>query len=139
LAAELQATGETEIEAGRLTGGVEYLLSASRIAGSSRVRETAVLSAVECLALAGDRRANGMREAVLACSDSARRSYVLALLLISAGHLAEAREALLEVIARPDYSHDRDLAGFVEASLAIACSFLTLGDEAVKWGSKRCR
>jgi hypothetical protein len=136
LAAELQERAEAEIAAGWLTSGVEHLLAASRIVGSPDVRETALLRAVECLAHAADTRANGMRDAVLACGDGARRSYVLALLLIAAGRVPEAREALLAVIARPDYSQDPALEGLVAASLAIVCALLALGDEAERWAER---
>jgi hypothetical protein len=115
---------------------VEHLLAASRIAGGPDVRETSLLRAAECLAHAGDERANEMRDAVLTCADSPRRSYVLALLAISAGRVAEAREALLEVIARPDYSQAPELEGLVAASLAIVSALLGLGDEAAQWARR---
>ena len=136
LAAELQRTAETEIAAGRLTAGVERLLSASRVAGSREARETALLRAVECLVMAGELpRANGLRNEVLACSDTPRRSYILGLLLASIGQLQQAREAFLEVIARPDYQRYPDLEGPVTASLAIGCALLSRGDGSGRVGA----
>ena len=104
LAVELLQAGEGEIAASRLTAGVERLLLASRIAASEELRERALLRAVECLVLAGDMpRANSHFDAVLACSDSPRRSYTIALLTAANGRLVEAEAAFREVMARPDY------------------------------------
>jgi DNA-binding CsgD family transcriptional regulator len=136
LAAELRKSAETEIDAGRLTAGVEQLLAASRIASDSIVRETALLDAVHFLAQAGDTRAIRMLDSVLACSDSARRRYTEATLMIVSGRLMEARDALLEVIARNDGSGDRDLEGEVAALLSVTCALQRLGDEAVQWAER---
>ena len=84
-------------------------------------------------------RANGLRDEVLACSDTPRRSYILGLLLASIGQLPQAREAFLEVIARPDYQRYPDLEGPVTASLAIGCALLSRGDEAVEWARRALR
>lgn len=136
LAAELRDVAEADIAASRLTAGVEQLLAASRIAASPSLRETALLRATECLAHAGDARASRMEESLLTCRDSPRRSYVMALLIFSVGRVEEAREAFLEVIARPDFSDSPELEGVVAASLAIACALMTLGDEAVNWARR---
>jgi ATP/maltotriose-dependent transcriptional regulator MalT len=77
-----------------------------------------------------------MRDSVLACSDTARRSYTLALLMISVGSLAQARQAFVELIARPDFSEDRELEPLVAASLAVVCALLRLGEEAVEWAGR---
>ena len=137
LAAELQRMAEAEIAAGRLTAGVEQLLSASRIAGSTDAQETALHRAVECLVMAGELpRANSLRDEVLACRDTPRRSYILGLLLASIGQLAQAREAFLEVIARADYQLYPELEGPVTASLAVGSALLSRGDEAVEWARR---
>jgi DNA-binding CsgD family transcriptional regulator len=137
LAAELQATAESDVSAGRLTAGVERLLSAARIAGSAAARETALLRAVELLVLAGEfPRANSLRDAVLSCGDSPRRSFIIGMLGASIGHMAEAQQVFREVIARPDFSNYPELEGPVTSSLAIACALMSQGDEAMRWSRR---
>jgi DNA-binding CsgD family transcriptional regulator len=136
LAADLRSCAETDIAAGRLSAGVEHLLAASRIASAEDARETALLRAVECLAQVGDTRATEMLDQVRACSDSALRSYTVAVVHAGAARLPEAREACLEVISRPDVARDRELEGIVKALLAIVCGLLRLGDEAVRWAEQ---
>jgi tetratricopeptide (TPR) repeat protein len=77
-----------------------------------------------------------MLDQVRACSDSALRSYTVAVVHAGAARLPEAREACLEVIARPDLARDRELEGIVKALLAIVCGLLRLGDEAVRWAEQ---
>jgi len=140
LAAELQVTAEDEVAAGRLAAGVEQLLWASRIAGSDEARETALLRAVACLVLAGDvPGANSLRDAVLACSDSARRTFTIGMLTAAAGQVAEAEVTFRDVIARPDYQLCPDLEGPVASSLAIACALLGRGEDAVEWAHRAMR
>ena len=79
LATELSILAEDEIAAGRLTAGIEHLLWGSQIGASRKIREAALLRAVECLGVAGDvPRACSLSEAVVACEDSPRRSFILA-------------------------------------------------------------
>lgn len=134
LAAELEATAETHIAAGALAVGAEQLLWASRLAASLAVREEALLRAVECLMLAGDvPAAHALSEAVRACADGPRKSFVIGALTASTGRLSEARAELRAVIARPDFPPHTELAGHVTSSLAIVCAYLGQGTEAIAW------
>jgi len=134
LAGELAQTGEAEVADGRLAAGIEHLLLASRIAASRAAREEALLRAVDCLGVAGDvPRAHGLRGAVVACSDSPRRSFILGVLAASAGRLPEAIVALREVTARPDFQAHPELFGPVTSSLAIICAYAGEGAEAITW------
>ncbi len=140
LAAELEKTAEAEISAGRMPAGVERLLWASRMAATIEARETALLKAVECLVLAGDMpAASRRREQVTACSDSPRRSYVLALLTASSGRLAEAETALRDVIARPDQALDPEIEGRVTSMVAMLCGLGSRGEDAVEWAHRALR
>ena len=133
LAAELLQAGEDEVVASRLAAGVERLLWASRIAASEELRERALLRAVECLVLVGDiPRANTHLDAVLACSDSARRSYAIAFLTAANGRLVEAEAACRVMMARPDYRSDPELEGPASAMLALLCSLLGRGEDGVE-------
>ena len=137
LAAELEALGVEQVSAGRLTVGIEHLLQAWRLAQSRRLREAALLRAVECLGIAGDvPRAHALRDAVLSCGDSPRRSFALATLTASAGRLREAQAALREVVARPDFARHPELFGPVAASLAIICAYAGDGEAAVQWAHR---
>lgn len=137
LASELAAAGEAEVAAGGLTVGIEHLLGASRVADSRQLREAALLRAVECLSVAGDvPRAHGLRDAVISCSDSPWRSFVLGALTASAGHLSEAEEALRGVIGRPDFARHPELFGPVISSLAIVCAYAGRGADAIAWARR---
>jgi DNA-binding CsgD family transcriptional regulator/tetratricopeptide (TPR) repeat protein len=138
LAAELERTAETEISGGRLRTAVERLMWATRIAGTQAAREKYLLSAVECLVIAGDLpAAQSHRDDVLACSDSARRSYVIAAIAATEGRLIEAVEASEQVLARPDFAEAADeLEGPVTALLSISCAFMARGEEAVQWARR---
>jgi DNA-binding CsgD family transcriptional regulator len=137
LARELEAAAETEVSAGRLSAGVERLLWASQIADTRDARERDVLRAVECLLLAGDMpAAESHREEVLSCGDSPRRSYVLAALTATEGHLLEAGEACREVLARADFSNHPELEAPVAALMALTCAFMSNGEEAVEWARR---
>jgi DNA-binding CsgD family transcriptional regulator/tetratricopeptide (TPR) repeat protein len=133
LAAELQAAAEDELSAGHLPSGVQRLLWAARIAGSRSIRERSLMRAVECLVLAGDTpAANSHLDALLACSDSPRRSFTLGVLSAGAGRVDEAYATFRDVVARPDYDSDPDLRGPVTASLAIASALVGRGPEAIE-------
>jgi DNA-binding NarL/FixJ family response regulator len=137
LAAELVAAGEEEVSTGALTAGIEHLLAAARVAGSRPVREAALLRAVDCLGIAGDvPRAQRLREAVIACGDSPRRSFALATLTASAGHLPEALAALRSVVERPDFALQPELAGPVFSSLAMVSAYAGDGAEAIAWARR---
>jgi DNA-binding CsgD family transcriptional regulator/tetratricopeptide (TPR) repeat protein len=132
LAADLQAAAEGELSAGHLPSGVQHLLWASRVADSRSIRERSLMRAVECLVLAGDTpAANSHLDALLACSDSPRRSFTLGVLSAAAGRVDEAHTTFRDVIARPDYGSDPDLRGPVTASLAISCGLLGHAEEAI--------
>jgi DNA-binding CsgD family transcriptional regulator len=140
LAAELRVTAEAELAAGRLTAAVERLLWAAQIADSAEGREMALLRAVECLVVAGEiPAANRHRDAVVVCSDTARRSFTLAMLAAANGRLPEAEAALRQVIDRPDYAADEYLEGPVSATLAVICGLGSNGEEAVKWAQRALR
>jgi DNA-binding CsgD family transcriptional regulator/tetratricopeptide (TPR) repeat protein len=133
LAAELQDAAEGELSAGHFPSGVQHLLWASRIAGSRSIGERSLMRAVECLVLAGDApAANSHLDALLACSDSPRRSFTLGVLSAAAGRVDEAYTAFRDVVARPDYDSDPDLRGPVTASLAISSALLGRDEEAVE-------
>ena len=72
------------------------------------------------------------RDAVLVCSDTPRRCFILALLTGSEGRPAEAEAASREIIARPDYPLRPELDLPITASLSLACALLGRGDEAVQ-------
>jgi DNA-binding CsgD family transcriptional regulator len=132
LATELQAAGEDELSAGHLPSGVQHLLWASRIAGAASIRERSLMRAVECLVLAGDfPAANTHLDALLACSDSPRRSFTLGMLSAGGGRVNEAGTIFREVMARADYGSDPDLHCPVVAALAISCALLGDDQEAV--------
>jgi DNA-binding NarL/FixJ family response regulator/tetratricopeptide (TPR) repeat protein len=137
LVAELETTAEADIAAGRLTLAVQYLLWAARVASAQERRETALSRAVECLINAGAiPQALGMSDEVLACSDSARRSFVIAPLTAVAGRLREAEGLLRDVMARPDFTAHPELEGPVTATLAITCALLGNGVEAITWSER---
>jgi DNA-binding CsgD family transcriptional regulator len=137
LAAELAEAGQREVAGGMLRAGIEHLLLASRVGSSRRLRETALLDAVDYLGIAGDvPRAQVLREAVAACSDSARRSLSLAALTASAGHLPESIAALTEVAQRPDLAEQPELLGRATSSLAIVCAYAGRGSEAIVWARR---
>jgi DNA-binding CsgD family transcriptional regulator len=137
LAAELVAIAEDEVSSDSLMLGVEHLLLASRVAADRHTREDALLRAVEWLGVAGDvPQAHGLREAVLACADSPRRSFTLGILSASAGRLDEALTALGEVTERPDFSDYPELWGPVASSLAIVAAYAGRGSEAIEWAHR---
>jgi len=107
------------------------------IAASRTAREKALLLAVDALGVAGDvPRAHGLRGAVVACSDSPRRSFILGALTASAGRLPEAIAALREVTERPDFHAQPELFGPVTSSLAIICAYAGEGAEAITWARR---
>lgn len=137
LAGELMAAARDEVAAGRATQGADRFLSAARVAASQSRREIALLSGIEYLGLAGDvPRAHGLRDRVVACRDSPRRSFALSTLSASAGRVEQARAALTEVLARPDFAQAPELLGPVTSSLAIICAYAGRGEEAVHWGRR---
>jgi DNA-binding CsgD family transcriptional regulator/tetratricopeptide (TPR) repeat protein len=137
LAAELRKSAEADISEFHLTVGIERLLWASRVAASDAVRERALLRAVECQVLAGDiPGANSRLDAVMACSDSARRTFTIGLLTAAAGRVPDAQAAFREVISRPDYRRDPELAGPVTSSLALVCALQGYGEDAVHWARR---
>ncbi|MBV9715186.1 MAG: AAA family ATPase [Solirubrobacterales bacterium] len=137
LAGGLADAARDETAAGDLSRAIEHWLAASTVAASRGVREAALLAAVDCLGLAGDvPRAQALRNAVLACGDSARRSFTLGTLSASAGRLKEAKAALREVTERPDFTADPELAAKVTASLAIVCAYAGDGAEAITWAQR---
>jgi ATP/maltotriose-dependent transcriptional regulator MalT len=73
---------------------------------------------------------------VLACTDSARRSFSLATLTASAGQLPEAQAALRGVVERPDFARYPELAGPVFSSLAIVSAYAGEGSEAIAWARR---
>ncbi|MGI8715169.1 MAG: helix-turn-helix transcriptional regulator [Solirubrobacteraceae bacterium] len=134
LAAELMLTAERDVAAGTLGIGAEHLLWASRIAASRGAREYALLTAAECLMLAGDvPAANGLRDAVIACQDGPLRSFVLGALTASRGRLVEAEAELAAVTAREDFGAHPELFGQVTSALGIVCAYLGRGADAVTW------
>jgi DNA-binding CsgD family transcriptional regulator/tetratricopeptide (TPR) repeat protein len=137
LAGELVATGRHEVAHGALSAGIDHLLLASRVAAGRAAREQALLEAIDYLGIAGDvPRAQRLREAVAACQDSPRRSFALATLNASAGHLPEAIDALVAVTQRPDFALHPELFGPVTSSLAIICAYAGRGAEAVQWAGR---
>jgi DNA-binding CsgD family transcriptional regulator/tetratricopeptide (TPR) repeat protein len=137
LAGELGRSARAEIVVGHMAAGVERLLWASRIAASQTIRERSLLTAVEYLVWVRDvAGASSHRDAVLACSDSPRRSFVLALMTGSEGRIAEAEAACREVLARPDYALHPELERPVTASLALTCAMQGHGEEAVRWARR---
>ena len=137
LARELRAVVERELADGALIAGVDHLLAASRVAADPELREEALLKAVDCLGFAGDAtRSHALREAILSCRDSARRSFTLATLAASAGRLEEAEAALVRVTERPDFSADPWLRRQVFPSLAIVYAYAGRGEDAVAWARR---
>ncbi len=137
LAGELVSVAESEFAGGALPAGVDHLLEASRLAGSVALREGALLRAVEILGAAGDvPRAHSLRDAVLSCSDGPRRAFALATLTASAGRLAEAEAALVEVTERSDFSSEPNLRGLVFCSLGIVCAYAGRGEQATAWAQR---
>ncbi len=137
LALELQRLGEAEISDSRVTAGVEKLLWAARIAGSQELREQSLLRAVEYQVIAGDvPAANSRLDAVMACTDSPRRSATIALLTAAEGRLAEAEAAFRQVMQRPDYGDDPELDGPVTTAIGLLCAFLSRSDEAIEWSQR---
>lgn len=137
LATELAGTGEEYVDQGVLAAGAEQLLWASRIAASREVREAALLRAVECLVEAGELpRALGLRDAVLACMDGPHKSFIIGLLTLSTGRMAQAEVALRAVIDGSDFADDDELYGPVTAALAIVCAIRGRGNEAVAWARR---
>ncbi|MBV9323242.1 MAG: AAA family ATPase [Chloroflexi bacterium] len=137
LADELGRAGEERAAEGRLVGAAENMLWASRVASSSEVREGSLLRAVECLQLAGEvPRAQALRDSVLACSNCPHRSFIVAVLTASGGRLADAADALEELIQRPELSVEPGLLERVTASLAILCALLGRGADAVAWARR---
>ena len=137
LAAELRRTAEAEIAAYRLTAGIERLMWTSRIAASAQERERALLRAVECQVLAGDiPGANSNLDAVLGCSDSPRRTFTIGVLTAAAGRVSEAEVSFREVIGRPDYDRDPELAGPVTSTLALVCALQGHAEDAIEWSRR---
>jgi DNA-binding CsgD family transcriptional regulator len=137
LAAELESAAEADVAEGNLPAAVRHLLWASRVASTQDGRETSLLRAVGCLVLTGDVPAAESRlEEVLACADSARRSFAIAELTALAGRLPEAEALCREVLGRADFGAEPALAGSVMASLATICAILGNGDEAIAWAKR---
>ena len=137
LAAELRTTAEAEIAAFRLTAGIERLMWTSRIAADAVARDRALLRAVECQVLAGDiPGANNRLDAVLACSDSPRRTFTIGVLTAAAGRVSEAEASFREVIASPDYRNDPELAGPVTSTLALVCALQGRAQDAIEWSRR---
>src|SRR5206468_570315 len=77
-----------------------------------------------------------LHDAVLSCADGPHKSYIIGILTLSAGRLAEAARTLRDVIDRPDFEGHQELLGPVSASLAIVCAIRDRGEEAVAWGRR---
>ena len=137
LATELRDTGSAEVMEGKLMAGIDHLVLAFRFAATRQLGEHALFRAVDALGVAGDvPRAQGLRDAVAACSDSAERSFALACLTASAYQLEQAIEELLAVTERPDFGADPQLSGSVTSSLAIICAYAGRGSEAIEWADR---
>ena len=137
LATELAETGRAEVMHGKLMAGIDHLLLASRLAATRQLGEQALFRAVDALGVAGDvPRAQGLRDAVAACSDSAERSFALACLTASAYNLEQAIEELIAVTERPDFGADSELFGPVTSSLAIICAYAGRGSKAIEWAER---
>jgi DNA-binding CsgD family transcriptional regulator len=140
LAVELLATAEAAISAGHLAAGIERLQWAAKVAPCASAREKAMLRAVEYLVMAGDlSAANNQRDAVLACEDIPRRSYVIGLLAAATGQLSEAQATLKGVLDHPAFALDPDLEAPVASSLAFICTLQVRGAEAVRWARRALR
>jgi DNA-binding CsgD family transcriptional regulator/tetratricopeptide (TPR) repeat protein len=137
LATELERAAQKEVSTGHLRAGVERMMWAAQVAGNLLAREDALLRAVELLLLAGDLpAAQSHREDVVACSDSPRRSYVIAAIAATEGRLLEAVDAARRVLERPDFAESAELEASVAALLSIACAFMARGEEAVQWADR---
>ena len=137
LATDLAETGHAEVMEGKLMAGIDHLLLASRFAATRQLGEKALLRAVDALGVAGDvPRAQGLRDAVASCSDSAGRSFALACLTASAYNLEQSIEELVAVTERPDFGDDPELFGPVTSSLAIICAYAGRGSEAIEWAER---
>jgi DNA-binding CsgD family transcriptional regulator/tetratricopeptide (TPR) repeat protein len=137
LAAELAETGHAEVIEGKLMAGIDHLLLASQVAATRQLGEKALFRAVDALGVAGDvPRAQGLRDAVVSCSDSAARSFALACLTASAYNLEQAIEELIAVTERPDFGADPELSGAVTSSLAIICAYAGRGSKAIEWAER---
>jgi DNA-binding CsgD family transcriptional regulator len=137
LATELGETGQAEVMQGKLMAGIDHLLLASRLAATRQLGEQALFRAVDALGVVGDvPRAQGLRGAVAACSDSAERSFALACLTASAYNLEQAIEELIAVTERPDFGADSKLFGSVTSSLAIICAYAGRGSKAIEWAER---
>jgi ATP/maltotriose-dependent transcriptional regulator MalT len=133
LAAELAASAEEHIAAGKLLAGIEALLWAWPLATTPEAQDTCLLRAVECLQLAGEvPRMRSLQQAVLACRDGPHKSFIIAILAVAAGRFPEARDELQEVVDRPDFGPHHHLFGRVISSLALVYALLGNGDEAIR-------
>jgi DNA-binding CsgD family transcriptional regulator len=137
LAGELAAAGEEQADSGHLVAAAEQLLWASRIAASSEPRERTLLRATECLVLAGElARALTLRDAVLACGDSPRKSLAIGCLTMAMGRPEEATAVIQELVDRPDFTDNDEMFGSVGASLAIGSALTGRRDQAVVWARR---
>lgn len=137
LATELAETGYAEVMEDKLLVGVDHLLLAFRLAATRQLGEKSLLRAVDALGVAGEvPRAQGLREAVVSCSDSPERSFALACLTAAAYNLEQAIEELMAVTERQDFGDDPELSGRVTSSLSIICAHAGRGSDAIQWAER---
>lgn len=140
LCTQLRATADAELAAGRPRRAGSLLLSAWRVCGDQDSREAALIQAVHCLGISGDiRGAQALREAAASCRDGTPRSFVLAVLTSSAGHVEQGISELVEVTERPDFAEYPELAVPVEATLASLSAIAGDGEAAIRHARRALR
>lgn len=148
LAHELERLAHRELTSGAPVAAHDHLAAAARLSSSAGDRDRCVLSSVEAVVAAGDHpRAAALRPIVMACAESAHRSYVLGLIdldFAAEAHLSAAVAAdddggipLLRLRALGVRSIVRMRLGQFEAALRDAETTLELSVGA--WGISMVR
>ena len=61
------------------------------------------------------------------------------MLTAAAGRVSEAEVSFREVIGRPDYDRDPELAGPVTSTLALVCALQGHAEDAIEWSVARSK
>jgi DNA-binding CsgD family transcriptional regulator len=135
LAAELERLAAGEAADGALTAAAIHLRWASDISPARDDRERRLLTAAQHLTQAGEPSDPDLRRAVEAAAPSALRSYVLGMMALSAGQLAEAGHRLGQALAQARAeSGSRPLVAVIARELAGVHALFGDGRKAAAFG-----
>jgi DNA-binding CsgD family transcriptional regulator len=137
LAAELEAFGRREANAGAWASAASALVDASRLSPNRTLRESRLLQAVDAMVGAGDlAQAASFAREIMGFPAGAMRDAALGYLAVVRGRASEAENLLHRAWERVDLDTERDVAATIAQRLALHAVGRLNGAEVVRWARR---